>query len=70
MTVKKVFIGKFNSIRDSKKDEKKLRDYGLTPHLFNIEGKYSLLIFSSISDEAAKKIEKTFLAKGFEVFIA
>lgn len=69
MTVYSVCVGKYPTLKDSKQDEKILRNYGLTIYPFSTSDGYTLKVLTTPLKEKAELLRNGLKSKGFDAFV-
>lgn len=64
-----IYVGKYTTIKESKKDENKLRLLGVYPYLFQKGSVYTLKVFSCSDEAGLNLIKQKLICKGFDAYV-
>lgn len=70
MKIYSVCVGHYKDLKESKKDEKLIRDFGLQTYLFKLGNEYTFKVLTTPIQDKALMIETALKQRHFDAFIS
>lgn len=69
MKIYSVCVGHYKDVKESKKDEKAIREFGLQTYLFKIGNEYTFKVLTTPIQDKALMVEVALKQRYFDAFI-